>query len=270
MSASQAQSLTPQMVSALHRALQQQHNALLLNRQRTAALEARLALLDQGRTPRMPIEFRAQYGEDLWIWDILGHQTEGFFIEVGAFDGYHFSATFGLEAMGWNGLLIEALPKQAEVCRQRRPHSRVVHSALGRRDASGTVEFVSVQDEHGGMLSYVEAGTEHSRRVAAQKLQTSTIEVPVTSLDALLEGHSGPIDAAVIDVEGAELDVLDGFSLDRFKPRLLLLEDNSGGRNSALGDYMAKQPYVFAGWLAVDRLYVRAGEESMLQRLKRS
>lgn len=255
-------------MSALQQAMQQQQAALMQNRQRTATLEARLALLETGRKPRMPIEFRAQYGEDLWIWDILGQQTEGFFIEVGAFDGYHFSVTFGLEAMGWNGLLIEALPEHAETCRQRRPHSRVVHSALGRQGVSGTAEFVSVQDKFGGMLSFLKAETEHSRGVAEQKFHTRTIEVGVTSLDALLEDHSGPIDAAVIDVEGGELDVLDGFNLDRFKPRLLLLEDNSAGKSSALGDYMAKKPYVLAGWLSVNRLYVRADEESLLQRLK--
>ena len=258
------------MVSALHQAYKHQQITLLQSRQRTAALEARMALLEQGRKPRMPIEFRSQYGEDVWIWDVLGHQTEGFFIEVGAFDGYHFSVTFGLEAMGWNGLLIEALPEKAEKCRQRRPHSRVVHSALGRRGASGTVEFVSVQDDYGGMLSFIEADSDHSRWLADKTFQTGRIKVSVTSLDALLEGHSGPIDAAVIDVEGGELDVLDGFNLDRFKPRLLLLEDNFAEKNSALEDYMAKQPYVFAGWLEVNRLYVRAGEEGMLERLKRT
>lgn len=257
------------MFAALEQAYLQQQDALVVNRQRTAATEARLTLMEQGRKPRMPVEFRSQFGEDLWIWDVLGHQTEGFFIEVGAFDGYHYSVTYGLEAMGWNGLLIEALPERAEQCRTRRPHSRVVHSALGRRNATGTVKFVSVQDQYGGMLSYADAKTDHARQIAQEKFQTRTIEAPVTSLDVLLKDHTGPIDAAVIDVEGAELDVLDGFNLDKHKPRLLLLEDNSQSDASALGQYMATKPYVFAGWLAVNRLYVRADEEKMLERLRR-
>ncbi len=262
--------VTQQMLESIGRALQGQAEETVKNRQRIAALEARQQLADETRKPRGRIEFRSQYGEDLWIWDVLGWQTQGFFIEVGAFDGYHFSVTYGLEMMGWNGLLIEALPERYEQCKARRPHSRVVHSALGKRGSSGTVKFVNVRDEHGGMLSYAQAPGDHAKRIADARYQTSTIEVPVTTMNDLLKDHTGPIDVAAIDVEGAELAVLDGFDLDKYKPRLLILEDNMGGRNAALGDWMSTKPYVFAGWLSVNRLYVRADEEKMLERLKRS
>ncbi len=261
--------VNPQMIAAMQQAMQVQATDLLLNRQRIAALEARQTIADKGRAPRHKIEFRSQFGEDLWIWDVLGWQTEGFFIEVGAFDGYHYSVTYALEAMGWNGLLIEALPGPFEKCSERRKHARVVNSALGRRGASGTTKFVSVKDQYGGMLSFAQAESDHSRIIARSKVATTTIEVPLTSMDALLADHSGPVDVAVIDVEGGELDVLDGFNLDKYKPRLLILEDNEMGANPALGNWMSTKPYVFAGWLAVNRLYVRADEERMLDRLKR-
>ena len=216
----------------------------------------------------MPIEFRSQFTEDVWIWDVLGNQTEGFFIEVGAFDGYHFSVTYALEAIGWNGLLIEGLPARAEACRARRPHSRVVHAALGRRGSSGTTTFTAVEDSYGGMLSYAHGNTEHARQMASAKFGMRKVEVPLTTMDDLLADHTGPIDAAVIDVEGGELEVLNGFDLDRFKPRVLLLEDNSRGMNTALANYMSTKPYIFAGWLEVNRLYVRADEERLLDRMR--
>ena len=259
---------TPQMLAGISQAIQGQAEEMVVNRQRIAALEARQQLSDEGRKQRMKIEFRSQFGEDLWIWDVLGWQTEGFFIEVGAFDGYHYSVTHALEAMGWNGLLIEALPGPYEKCRERRTHSRVVNAALGRRGASGTVNFVSVQDQYGGMLSYAEAKSDHAKSVEG-KFKMSTIEAKLTSMDELLKDHNGPIDVAVIDVEGAEVDVLDGFNLEKYRPRLLVIEDNTGGKNPALGNYMGTKPYVFAGWLAVNRLYIRADEEKMMERLKR-
>lgn len=261
--------VTQQMIEAIGRALQGQAEEVLRSRQRIAALEARQELAEKTRKPRGCIEFRSQFGEDLWIWDVLDRQTEGFFIEVGAFDGYHYSVSYALEMMGWNGLLIEALPGPFAMCKAKRANSRVVNSALGRRGASGTTKFVSVQDQYGGMLSYAEAKSDHARTIAENKFKTTTIETPLTSMDELLKEHSGPIDAAVIDVEGAEVDVLSGFDLDKHKPRLLILEDNEGGKNPALGNYMATKPYIFAGWLAVNRLYVRADEEKMLERLKR-
>lgn len=240
--------------------------AITSTRQRVFAIEARMKLAEQGRTPRFPIEFRSQFGEDLWVWDVLGGQTSGFFIEVGAFDGVSYSVTYALEAMGWNGLLIEAIPAKFEKCRARRPHSRVVHAALGKKASSGTVEFNHIVDQFGGMLSHVGNSVPAPGQPAHK---TEKIKVPFTSIDELLKDHSGPIDLAVIDVEGSELDVLDGFDLKKHKPRLLILEENTGGRDPRLMNYMKTQPYTFAGLLAADQLWIRTDEAHLLQRTRR-
>src|SRR5438477_11707310 len=104
----------------------------LRTQQRVYKMETEALLAKLGRTPRMPIEFTSQFGEDLLAWDLFGGQVEGFFIEMGAFDGYHFSVTYGLEAVGWNGLLVEGIPAACRACAARRPHSRVVHAAVSR------------------------------------------------------------------------------------------------------------------------------------------
>lgn len=238
---------------------------LLLTRKRLAAIEVQLALTALGRKPRYPVEFRSQFGEDLWIWNTLGGQTDGFFVELGAFDGYNFSVSYALEAMGWNGLLIEALPGPYAKCSARRKHSRVENMAMGRQGATGTISFVSVEDDEGGMLSYTATESEHAKRVV--NFNKQIIEAKLSYLDELLKDHAGPIDVISIDVEGAELDVLDGFSLEKFRPRLLLIEDNERGKDPALAKYMASKPYVFAGWLAVNRLYIRRDETSLLANL---
>jgi FkbM family methyltransferase len=261
--------VTPQMLAGVQQQVMSQGEQMLVVRQRVAALEARAALEDEGKKPRRRVEFRSQFGEDLWIWDVLGRQTSGFFIEVGAFDGYHFSVSYALGCVGWTGLLIEALPERAEQCRGRRPEARVVHAALGKRGAAGTVKFVSVEDQYGGMLSFAQAPSEHAKGIAREGFKTRTIDVPVTTMNELLKEHIGPIDVAVIDVEGAELDVLDGFDLDRYRPRLLVLEDNSGGRDPRLGQYMGTKPYLDAGWVGVNRVYVRADEGKLLDNLRR-
>lgn len=238
--------------------------------QKIAALEARERLREIGRAPSMPVEFRAQFGEDTLIWDLLGGQMDGFFIEVGAFDGYHFSVTYALEAIGWKGLLIEAIPERAEQCRARRPSSRVVNAALSRRGSSGTATFQVTNDQYGGMLSYLHPDPLHVGDLDAGKVARREVTVPLTTMNELLRDHDGPIDVASIDVEGGELALLDGFDLHRFKPRLLLLEDNSYGRNPALAEYMKTQPYVQVAWLEVNRVYVRADEQDIMRRNRRS
>ncbi len=234
--------------------------------QAATSAQAELGLMRAGRTPRFPVEFTSQFGEDMLAWQLLGKPLDGFFIEAGAFDGYRYSVTYALEAMGWSGLLVEALPAPAELCRQRRTGSRVVHAGLSRDGASGTSTFTVTQDQYGGMLSYLKPTDQHVADTSwAQK---TTIQVPVTSLNALLAEHNGPIDVVSIDVEGGEIDVLDGFDIERFKPRLMLLEDNTHGRDPALANYMSRFPYEMITRLAVNNVYIRHGENEVKERFK--
>jgi FkbM family methyltransferase len=224
-------------------------------------------LAEQGRRARMAVEFRSQFGEDVVIWEILGEQTEGFFVEVGAFDGYQLSVTYALEAAGWRGLLIEPIPERADQCRMRRPNSRVVNAAISRKGSAATAPFVVVP-ENDGQLSYLDEDTEHARLMAMSSTPKKRITVPLRSLDDLLGSYEGPIDAAIIDVEGNELDVLDGFDIERWRPRVLFLEDNQYGRDPALADYMARKPYVSGGWVGCNRLYVHRECTDVLGRMK--
>lgn len=233
-------------------------------RRRLYTLEAQSQLRAEGLTPRYPVEFRAQFNEDCLVYDFFDRQSTGYFIEVGAFDGYEFSVTYAVECLGWTGLLVEGIPQRAEACAARRRHAKVVHSALGRRGCAATTEFTVVADQHGGMLSFNTTTDETRKRFVASQTPATTVKVPQVPLDTLLEQdanlakYGNEIDLASIDVEGGELDVLDGFDLKRWRPKLLLLEDNHGQTDSsAIAVYMKSQDYYLAGWLEVNRIYIR-------------
>jgi FkbM family methyltransferase len=253
-------------VQQLHQQLAATQTQLVRTRQIATAAKAELAMQRAGRSPSAPVEFKSQFGEDITAWELLGGQLDGFFIEAGAFDGYHYSVTYGLEVVGWSGLLVEPLPDVAERCKQRRPGSRVVHSALSRRGAAKSATFTVVEDHYGGMLSYLKPTDQHVTATSWAKRRT--VEVPVTTLDELLAEHTAAVDLAVIDVEGGELDVLDGFDLNRFRPRVLIVEDNSQGRDPGLRNYMARFPYELALRVAVNDVYVRKDESEILERAK--
>ena len=65
--------------------------------------------------------------------------------------------------------------------------------------------------------------------------------VEVTTLDALLEGHTGGIDFVVLDLEGHELAALEGFDLERWRPSVLLVENNDAG--GAVRRYVGERGY---------------------------
>lgn len=241
--------------------LQNQINGL---RKKIYPMHVKDRLADEGRKARMVVEFRAQFMEDMMLWDLLGGQTKGFYIECGAFDGKYYSVSWVFDAMGWDGLCVEAIPQRYQECVVNRPHARVVHSALSRRGAAKTVEFAVTDDRFGGMLSFVDEAGRHKEEIANEGFTTSKVTVPCTTMDELLAGHSGPIDFASIDVEGHEAALLDGFDLKRYRPRVLMLEDNERGADPALGRYMAEQPYIQVMWLGENRVYVHKDEAAVL------
>jgi FkbM family methyltransferase len=212
------------------------------------------ALAAARREPVYPVEFKSQFGEDALIWTLCAGQLDGFFIEVGAFDGYNYSATYALECVGWEGLLIEAIPERADECRARRTRSRVVHAALGAVHG-GNATFTVTEDAHAGMFSYVAGIATQKKSVASTP--SRIVSVPLTTMNELLGDRREAIDAAVIDVEGSELSLLAGFDLRKYRPKVLLIEDNSRGSDSTLADYMTGFPYTQIAWLKVNRVYVR-------------
>lgn len=259
-------------LNQLHGGLLQMWRQLLRARRSLSAFEARDRLAAAGRAPTLPIEFRSQYGEDVAAWDILGKPLDGFFIEVGAFDGLSYSTTYALEAIGWKGLLVEPIAARAEACRKNRPNSRVVHSALGPPNAPREITFNVVDDQYGGMLSYAEGLSQghHVDQVNAAGSRKTSVRVPLTTLDSLLEGHTGPIDLVSIDVEGAEIGLLEGFDIARWKPRVMLIEDSTFGNSPALDRLLARAPYTLRGWVESSRVCVRSDEREILERTEQA
>jgi len=149
-------------------------------------------------------------------------KPEGTFVEVGANDPVAFSQTHHLEAHGWSGLLIEPIPELCEALRAQRPNSTVVQAACGRPADRGEAEFAVATDHQQSALK--------RDQLDFQTDTQRTITVRVVTLDDILDEHptpnGGPYDFVSIDVEGMQLDVLEGFDLARHRPRLLLIEDH--------------------------------------------
>ncbi len=149
----------------------------------------------------------------------LGAST-GFFVEVGANHPTLRSQTWHLERAGWTGILIEPQPDLAALLAEKRS-ATVFAVACSSPDKAGRALPLHVA----GPLSTLELDS-----IAPGARPSGTILVPARTLDDVLReaGAPAPLDLLSIDVEGHELEVLRGFDLHRWKPRLILLEDHVG------------------------------------------
>ena len=148
------------------------------------------------------------------------HAPSGFFVEVGANRPRQESQTWHLEQLGWTGVLIEPQPDLADDLRRhaiRQGGCRRLLVAAERRQADASSRRRR-------------AVVARSRPDGARRRPERTIDVPIRTLDDILVEAGAParFDFLSIDVEGHELEVLSGFDVARWRPRLILLEDHVG------------------------------------------
>ncbi|NEQ35203.1 MAG: FkbM family methyltransferase [Okeania sp. SIO3I5] len=155
----------------------------------------------------------------------------GFFVEVGANDGIRQSNSLYFEKYkNWQGILIEAIPDLAEKCRINRSKSVVENYALVPFDYG--LDYIKIyycnlmSFVDGAMKSEEEKKVHLERGCQVQNINHSyEINVRATTLTAILDKHGVKnIDLFSLDVEGFELDVLQGIDFDKYQPKFMLIE----------------------------------------------
>lgn len=161
---------------------------------------------------------------DLKIFNIVKHIENGFFIEAGANDGVRQNNTLILEQyLNWKGLLIEPNKKLYDICKQCRPNSIVENYGLvsDKKEGSTIQGFFDDTGYAESLMAQVaDLDEKHDINKGAK-----AIPVPCCTLNSLLLKHSiNKIDLFVLDVEGYEKEVLEGFDIRKYKPSFIVVE----------------------------------------------
>lgn len=140
---------------------------------------------------------------------------KGTFIEIGAHNGIFQSNTKILEDCGWNGLLVEPSPSLYRECKKNRS-CNIENFALVSKNYSGTTivsdnEGISIKNKS-GILSMGPESKNVCKAISFHELNKKY-------------GYK-KIDFMSLDVEGFELDVLDGIDFIDVDITYLLIEIN--------------------------------------------
>jgi FkbM family methyltransferase len=145
-------------------------------------------------------------------------------IDAGAYDGLFYSNTLELEKSGWTVLCIEPNPHMWEQLTSNR--KLCLPYALGPENKDG-IEFevychVPWVGEAG--LSSIKAKDDMLNSFS--HISKEIVTVNMRTLDYCLEEVGFPkVDFVNLDVEGWELEVLSGFTFERWKPEKLCIEN---------------------------------------------
>lgn len=143
---------------------------------------------------------------------------EGYFIEIGAYNGKTQNSTIVLEKAGWDGVCVEALPSNFRKLKKNR-NCKCINGAVYNK--SGTVTFVDVGTPGWSGIKDTHQ-TKHKERYNNNLYQE--IEVPCYTFDQIADFNN--IDYLQIDVEGAELVILESIVWENYNIKHLCIEDN--------------------------------------------
>jgi FkbM family methyltransferase len=146
-------------------------------------------------------------------------KKDGFFVEIGASNGQDYSNTSCLSDAGWTGIYVEPVPALADACRERHKHNKIAVVDGAVSSVTGAITIWMIPEWQTATLNHDAAA-----KITSQKPIPFTVQS--WTLDELLLKQRVPVefDLLVIDVDYGEIEVLKGFSINFWFPKMVIIE----------------------------------------------
>jgi len=206
------------------------------------------------------MKFHSQHKQDEFIINYFNKKKNGIFVDIGAHDGITLSNTYTLEKeLGWSGICIEPMPRQFKnlsECRDVKLYNCAIY------DKNGTEKFTMVDfDGYPDMLSGIskEITIKHMSGILSESSRMGAklkyIDVQTRILNEILEENKlYEIDFLSVDVEGAELKVLNGIDFDKFHIKVIVYEN--GENENSVRDFLKTKGFKFHKRLGIDDAFI--------------
>ena len=159
----------------------------------------------------------AQNFEDVILWRALCDVENGFYVDIGAADPQKNSVTRFFYEQSWSGINVEPVDEYFATLMQERPRDTNLKVAVGREAGLRPLYAFDIG------LSTLDPKV--STRHEGVGLRGHEIMVPVLPLTKILEGfRQRTIHFLRIDVEGAEVEVVESLDLDQIRPWIIVIE----------------------------------------------
>ncbi len=201
--------------------------------------------------------YYSQSGQDKLAAKLLKDKRQGFFIEVGAYNGEIMSNTLYFEkSLGWTGLLIEANPRAYRELLSKDRKAWIAGCCIAISNALERVTFLA-HGMVGGVSSGTNALTSKFDHLAKENSPyVYNVEQNcfpfMTMMQAVNVTH---IDFFSLDVEGNEMHILKTIDFSRVSVTLFAIETN--GNSAEIKDFLTPLGYREAeGSTSADVMYI--------------
>jgi len=198
--------------------------------------------------------FFSECGQDKIIKDtFFNNQEDGFFVEIGAFDGLQGSNCYHFEKfMNWKGIAIEASPTQFnKLKKNRKCQLHNVALSLTKKE----VEFYEVVEGFTQMSGINNINYQDSldRIINKSKSKINKIKINSTVFSEIIPNNQ-IIDLLSIDIEGNEFEVLSSIDYNIYQIKVIILENNIPEKLNYL-KFFSEKNYSYYDRVGMDEIY---------------
>lgn len=214
---------------------------------------------------------KSQIGQDLILdQQIFKGKSNGVFVEVGALDGFGASNTWFFEMeRNWSGLLIEPNPVEFNK-RNQHPRHNSIFENCAISDVEMDINFLSIEGPCNVLSGIMEFyNSQHLERIDRElemysnhpeghELYSRKEQIPMKAvrLQTLFSKHNiTKIDFISIDVEGAELQVLNSINFDKVDISVFMIENNYGLEKET--EFLSSKGYKLLGNIEWDSVFIK-------------
>ena len=160
------------------------------------------------------------YGSvDLLLEHIFKNQSHGFYIDVGCQHPVMNNNTYLFYKKGWNGINIDLDKKNIDLFNFYRKRDLNINFAISSREGERDLFFYHDKSA----INTVEKSVANYQRAQVKEIK----KVKTKTLNSIIKNSKFKdltVDFVSIDVEGHELDVIKGFDLKKYKPKVIIIE----------------------------------------------
>ncbi len=146
---------------------------------------------------------------------------KGYYVDVGAYHPLKYSNTYSFYEKGWRGICVDPVPGRTHLFKKYRP--RDIFLNHGVSESEKTLMYYMAEEP--AYNTFSEEIYENNVGIFKQKKEVSTKPLRKILNQNLPKGCT--IDFLSVDAEGFDLEVLQSNDWQRYRPRIVLLEEKS-------------------------------------------
>lgn len=200
------------------------------------------------------MKFYSQFQQDQFVYEnYFKNKQNGFFVDIGAYDGEIDSNSLFFENLGWEGICFEPNPIMFEKLQKIRK-CKCLPYAISDKDEMN--QFFQIKEGPSTLSGLANEFTQEAiKRINEYNLEDNQsfdyLDIKCKTFDVIVETNN--IDFLSLDTEGNELKILQSINFNKYNIDVITVENND--YDDKFFKFFSNKPYQFITRLGCDELY---------------